>query len=145
MKNNVVFGMTFSPLAINEAVGGSRVKGVVTYGDVLFLHLGISKEIGPVIEVVNLDALSRDYFGCSFRCRRKGENQKPAVIRDQAVRAMAGPRETGFKRFPRTLPERRMIERVIDLMGILGQAMMKLFKGRTGSSDGRETQSVCCP
>src|SRR5712692_3653595 len=60
-KDGVVFRMAFGPLSLHESVGGAGVEGIVAYRDILLLDLGIAKEIGPVIEVVDLDAFARDH------------------------------------------------------------------------------------
>src|SRR5947209_5140054 len=109
VKNNVMFGVTFDPLALDESVGGRRIEGIVTHGKVLSFDLGIAKQIGPVIEVVDLDPLSRYHLGRAPGSRRKGEHHKLAVIGNPAVRAMAGPLKPGFERFSGALSQCWMV------------------------------------
>ncbi len=118
VKNHVVLRVAFGPLPVHECVSGSSIKRVVPHGNIPFLQFRITKEIGPVIEVVNLDTFAWNHFRCTLF----------AVIRNLAMCAVASLFQAGLVRLTRTLPERGVTQRVIDFVGVLRQFPVKLVK-----------------
>src|SRR5271157_760917 len=127
-ESNVMLGVTFSPLAVNKGVGDSCIERVVTHGNILLFDVGPAKQIGPVVEVVNLDSLPGNDLCRPFWCCRKSKHQKLSVVRDLAMARFASHRKAGFIGSPWALSKCRVIERVIYLICILSEAPVELLK-----------------
>jgi hypothetical protein len=84
-KHCVVFGMAFRPLSLHKCMCGASIEWVVTYINALLLNFGIAKEIGPILNVVDLDSLTRHDFGCSSWRSREREDQELMVVENLTV------------------------------------------------------------
>src|SRR5205807_869608 len=97
--------------------------------NVLLLDFGITKEIRPVIEVVDLNAFAGKHLRGPFWCCGKRENQKLAVVWNLPVHAASRSRKTRLVSLTRTCAEGRMAESVVDLVRVLREPAIKLLEG----------------
>src|SRR5581483_369187 len=107
-KYRVMFRVAFGPLALHKCMGSPGVERIVTHRYDRLLNFGIAKEIGPVIQVVDLDSLAGDNFGRASRCRRKREDEKLMVVGNLPMRTRAGFPQAGVAHFARAGAEGRM-------------------------------------
>lgn len=66
--------------------------------------------------------------GRSLWSGRKGRDQELLIIADHPLRADSTVFEPGAKRFPRTLSQRGMVDRIVDLIQVFGYPLVEISK-----------------
>ena len=108
--------MTLNPLFVHKSVCNPSIEWVEAHCNLLSLDIRIAKGFAPVIQVMNLDAPATHNFRGSPRCRGHGENQEPFIVRNHSEPALASFGQPSEKSLPWTLPQCRVIGRVVDLI-----------------------------
>ena len=76
--------------------------------------------------MMNLYTLAGAHFGRSLVGRGQSENQEALIVRNHAVLPLACFGQPREKSLPRTLSERGVVDRVINLIQVFAEPVMKL-------------------
>ena len=132
MENRVILRMTFDPLAVNKSVGGTDIERIVANGNLLRFPTRITKMLRPVINVINLHASpGRDCCRPLAGGRQREDDEVP-IIRNVSMGTAAGLGYSAIESLTRAPAQRRVIERVVDLVCILAQSAVQLFERPRG-------------
>ena len=82
----------------------------------------------PIIEMIDLHASPGGDFRRAFARRWQREDEEVLIVRDSAMRTTASLRNSSIKRLAWGLSQRRVVERVVDLIGILTESAVQLFQ-----------------
>src|SRR5258708_3436856 len=126
MKYRIVFGIAANPTLGDERVGDACVKRVVSHCNLGVLDLWIAKSVRPVNELVDLDAPARQHFGCSFWRSGSRPHKEIFIVRDETVWSTASARESFNKSIARTFSQSRVINLIVNLIGILAQPIVQV-------------------
>ena len=85
-----MLGMAVHPASADKGVGRTRVEGIVANRNGLALDFRVAKQVRPVEQVMDLNALARHDFGCTSGCGRQSGDEELSVVRDSTVYARSG-------------------------------------------------------
>src|SRR5580658_9924691 len=89
VEHSVILGMAFNPLVSAERVGCAGVERIISDRQVPSFELWIAKHIGPVVDVVDLDAAAWAERRCtSGRAWHRAKNEV-SIIRDELLQPHA--------------------------------------------------------
>src|ERR1700722_2104349 len=86
--------------------------------------------------MVDLHAAPRRDLRRTLPSRRQSEGQEVAVVNDIPMCSSARCRQGGLEGFARTLPKRRMVQSVVNLVCVLRQQPMKIRERPRGMVPG---------
>src|SRR6266850_5876380 len=121
LKSREVLRAAYHPLIAYEGVRRPSIKRVIADRDRLIFDPGFSKPVRPVINMVDLHAAAAGDNSRSLWGRRKRRDQELLVIRDHPLRAKTSAFKTGLECVPRTLSQRRVVDRVVNLIQVIGR------------------------
>jgi hypothetical protein len=111
-----VFRVTLQPLLSHKRVCRSGVERIVTDGD--NLPFDLPKSVAPVIDVVDLHSSRHHHLSRPLCGRGQRQHHEFVVMGDHPMNTRTAAGQTDSKRVTRTLPKRRMGERVVNLVEI---------------------------
>jgi hypothetical protein len=113
------------PAFADVGICDAGIKRVITHFDRLSFNGRITKRIGPVENVVQLDSPTRANFGRSLGSRGKSPDQELVIIGYLSLGSLSAGGEAGIICFPGVLSKSWVLDGVIDLVQIFAEAIMK--------------------
>ena len=132
LKLRVVLRMAFRPLIVHERICGSCIEWIVANGHFGVLDGRISESFTPVIQVMNLDASPQANLRGSPSRGWQGEDVELLVVGNDAVKPHATAKKTVVHGSAGALPERGVINRVIDFVCVFDKTLVEFLQRPDG-------------
>ena len=127
-----MFGIATDPVIPHVGIRGARIIRIVPDGYPGPLDGRIAEHGGPVVQVIDLDAFAGVDQGGSPGGGWQGHHPEFVVVRDVAVKAIAGALQSEFEAIPGRLAEGWVHGDVIEFVGPLAQAIVESFQRPDG-------------